>query len=112
MILQEYIHRVIKPTNKQDELVQGIQQFWATVDVQKCRRYIGHLRRVSPRIVELNGMLLVSRSGVPPGKQWFYLQLLCFQVVFCLFACAFFFFEVVDALILVHPCVMIFVGIK
>ena len=54
LILQEYICRVIKPTNK-DELVQGIQQFWATVDVQKCRRYIGHLRRVLPRIVELNG---------------------------------------------------------
>ena len=46
--------RVIKPANK-DELVQGIQQFWATVDVQKCRRYIGHLRRVLPRIVKLNG---------------------------------------------------------
>ena len=54
LILQEYIRRVIKPANK-DELVQGIQQFWATVDVQKCRRYIGHLRRVLPRIVELNG---------------------------------------------------------
>ena len=54
LILQEYIRRVIKPANK-DELVQGIQQFWATVDVQKCRGYIGHLRRVLPRIVELNG---------------------------------------------------------
>ena len=54
LILQEYIRRVIKLTNK-DELVQGIQQFLATVDVQKCRRYIGHLRRVLPRIVELNG---------------------------------------------------------
>ena len=54
LTLQEYIRRVIKPANK-DELVQGIQQFWATVDVQKCRRYIGHLRRVLPHIVELNG---------------------------------------------------------
>ena len=54
LILQEYIHRVIKPANK-DELVQEIQQFWATVDMQKCRRYIGHLSRVVPHIVELNG---------------------------------------------------------
>ena len=46
--------RVIKPANK-DELVQGIQQFWATVDMQKWRRYIGHLKRVLPCIVELNG---------------------------------------------------------
>ena len=48
----------IHPSSHQtckDELVQGIQLFWATVDVQKCRRYIGHLRRVLPHIVELNG---------------------------------------------------------
>ena len=48
------IHSSSHQTYK-DELVQGIQQLWATVDVQKCKRYIGHLRRVLPRIVELNG---------------------------------------------------------
>ena len=53
-ILQEYIRWVIKPANK-EELIQGIRQFWDTVDVQKCRRYIGHLKRVLPRIVELDG---------------------------------------------------------
>ena len=53
-ILQEYIQRVIKPANK-EELIQGIRQFWDTVDVQKCRRYIGHLKGVLPRIVELDG---------------------------------------------------------
>ena len=52
--LQEYIRRIVKPANK-DELIQGIQQFWDTVDVQKCRQYISHLRKVLPRIVELDG---------------------------------------------------------
>ena len=38
------------------DLVLGIQQFWATVDAQKCQKYIGHLRKVVPKIVELNGL--------------------------------------------------------
>ena len=52
--LKEFCRREVKPTTKQ-ELVQGIQQFWETVDVQKCTRYIRHLRKVLPRIIELNG---------------------------------------------------------
>ena len=47
--VQEYIRREVKPTTKQ-QLVQGIQQFWATVDIVKCRKYIGHLRKVLPRM--------------------------------------------------------------
>ncbi len=53
-ILKEYLRRDIKPSNK-DQLIQGIRLFWDTVDVRKCRRYIRHLRRVLPRIVELDG---------------------------------------------------------
>ena len=34
--LKEYISREIKPKTKDDELVQGIVQFWNTVDVSKC----------------------------------------------------------------------------
>ena len=52
--LKEYLRREIKPRTKQ-ELVQGIQDFWATVDVTKCQRYIRHLRKVIPRVIELNG---------------------------------------------------------
>ena len=48
------MHREVKPKNK-DELIQRILQFWATVNVSKCRRYIGHLRKVLPKIIELNG---------------------------------------------------------
>ena len=52
--LKEYIRRVVKPKTK-SELVQGISDFWATVDATKCRKYIGHLRKVLPRVIELDG---------------------------------------------------------
>lgn len=52
--LKEYCRREIKPKTK-DELVNGILQFWETVDIQKCRKYIRHLRKVLPRIIEVDG---------------------------------------------------------
>lgn len=52
--LKEHIRREIKPTTKQ-ELVDGINHFWETVDIHKCRRYINHLRKVLPKVIELNG---------------------------------------------------------
>ena len=54
--------RMIKPHSKQ-ELVDGIMQFWGTADIPKCKRYIRHLRKVIPRVIELNGeMLQVSEA--------------------------------------------------
>ena len=38
-----------------DELIQGIIRFWETVDTQKCCKYIGHLRKVMPIVIELEG---------------------------------------------------------
>ena len=52
--LKEYIRRKAKPRTK-SELVSGIKQFWNTVDRNKCRKYIRHLRKVIPRAIELNG---------------------------------------------------------
>lgn len=52
--LKEFIRREVKPTTKQ-ELVNGINSFWATVDEHKCCRYINHLRKVLPRVIEVNG---------------------------------------------------------
>ena len=37
------------------ELQQGILRFWRTVSVEKCRKYIGHLKKVIPKIIEVNG---------------------------------------------------------
>ena len=36
--LKEFIRREMKPKTK-DELIQGISQFWRTVDVAKCLKY-------------------------------------------------------------------------
>ena len=52
--LKEYLRREVKPKTK-DSLIQGIEQFWATVDIDKCRTYIRHLRKVVPKIIEMNG---------------------------------------------------------
>ena len=52
--LKEFQRREVKPRNKQ-ELVDEILKFWETVDINKCTRYIRHLRKVLPRVIELNG---------------------------------------------------------
>lgn len=52
--LKEHIRREVKPTTKL-ELVRGINSFWKTVDENKCAHYINHLRKVIPRVIELNG---------------------------------------------------------
>ena len=52
--LKEYQRREVKPDNKQ-ELMDGIQEFWATVDIVKCTKYIRHLRKVIPCVIALDG---------------------------------------------------------
>ena len=52
--LKEYIRRDVKPRNK-EQLVDGITQFWAIVDTHKCCRYINHLKKVLPRVIERSG---------------------------------------------------------
>ena len=52
--LKEFIRREVKPTTK-EELIDGIQTFWRTVDVAKCSKYIRHLRKVIPKVVEVEG---------------------------------------------------------
>ena len=52
--LKEFIRREVKPKNKA-ELVEVIKRFWLTVDATKCQKYIRHLRKVIPGIIEVNG---------------------------------------------------------
>ncbi len=33
----------------------GIQEFWKTVDRNKCYKYIGHLKKVIPKVIEMKG---------------------------------------------------------
>ena len=53
--LKHHLRKVYKPTTKQ-QLLDGIQEFWSTkVTSQKCHKYIGHLRKVVPRVIEREG---------------------------------------------------------
>ena len=52
--LKEFIRREVKPQHKSD-LILGIKRFWNTVNSQKCCKYIKHLRKVIPRVIELRG---------------------------------------------------------
>lgn len=52
--MKEFIRREVKPHTK-DELVEGIQRFWSTINGEKCRKYIRHLDKVIPKVIELEG---------------------------------------------------------
>ena len=52
--LKEYIRREVKPT-RESELTAGITRFWDTVDANKCKKYIGHLKKVFPRVIDVSG---------------------------------------------------------
>ena len=52
--LKEFIRRKAKPIRKQ-ELMDGINAFWGTVDIEKCKKYIYHIRRVIPAVIECRG---------------------------------------------------------
>lgn len=52
--LKEHLRAKVKPKN-QSELVEGIKGFWSTVNRAKCKKYIRHLKKVIPRVIELNG---------------------------------------------------------
>ena len=52
--IKEFLRREIEPTTK-DQLVDGIMVFWESVTVDKCQRYIGHLKKVVPKVIELEG---------------------------------------------------------
>ena len=52
--LKHHIRSRVKPSVK-EELVNGICEFWKTVDWQKCERYINHIQKVIPMVIERNG---------------------------------------------------------
>ena len=52
--LKEFSRREVKLKFKQ-ELIDGILAFGNSVDREKCRRYIRHLRKELPKIIQVNG---------------------------------------------------------
>jgi len=52
--MKQYLRNHFKPKNF-SELKEGIQQFWQTLTPEVCSRYIRHLHRVMPKVVEVDG---------------------------------------------------------
>ena len=52
--MKEYLWTRYKPRNLQ-ELKDGIQRFWLTLTPEVCQHYILHLKKVMPKIVDLQG---------------------------------------------------------
>lgn len=52
--LKQYLRTIFKPKNL-DQLKQGIQQFWVTLTPEVCTRYIMHLNKVIPKVIEQAG---------------------------------------------------------
>ena len=52
--LKEFICREVNPRHE-DELVKGSIDFWKTVDQRKCIKYINHLQKVVPHVIEVDG---------------------------------------------------------
>ena len=52
--LKYYLQHQYKPKNL-ETLTEGINRFWSTMTPDVCRKYIDHLHKVMPRVVQLEG---------------------------------------------------------
>lgn len=52
--MKEYLRGEYKPKNV-SELKSGIRAFWRTLTPEICSKYIGHLKKVIPKVVEVKG---------------------------------------------------------
>ena len=53
--LKHFLRNIVKPRTK-EELINEIERFWnERVDAEKCTKYIGHLHKVLPIVVERQG---------------------------------------------------------
>ena len=52
--LKQFLRTTYKPTNLQ-ELIDGIEKFWTSLTPDVCKKYIGHLQKVMPKVIEVNG---------------------------------------------------------
>ena len=52
--MKTYLRDKVKPHNKKT-LIEGMQSFWLTLTPEVCKRYILHLKRVVPKVIEEGG---------------------------------------------------------
>ena len=58
--LKQFLTYTVKPKNKK-ELVDGIKLFWKQkLTITQCKKYIDHIKRVIPAIIEKNGEAIVD----------------------------------------------------
>ena len=76
--LKQYLRSPQRPTNL-EELMNGIEEFWQTLTPDVCKKYISHLQKVMPKIMEQPQWILTicdCLSKNPPS-----LHLLVFQEI-------------------------------
>ena len=61
--MKNYLRTTAKPKNTQ-ELRDGIKAFWKTLTPDVCKHYVGHLRKVISKVIEV--------QGEPSGYQFFF----------------------------------------
>ena len=52
--LKYYLRHEYKPTNL-ETLIDGIKTFWKSMTPDVCKKYIGHVEKVIPRVIAVNG---------------------------------------------------------
>ena len=52
--LKQYLRSTHKPKSLQ-ELKQGVLNFWQTLTPAVCRKYINHLHKVIPKVLQVDG---------------------------------------------------------
>ena len=52
--MKRYLWDYVKPRSIQ-ELKDGIKKFWLTLTPQRCQKYIHHLKKVIPKVIEEDG---------------------------------------------------------
>ena len=52
--MKRYVETKVRPRNK-EEFEDGIRRFWETVTPEKCNRYIDHIYKVIPIVIEKGG---------------------------------------------------------
>ena len=52
--MKQYIRNNVKPRNMQ-ELKSGIEEFWRTLTPAVCQKYVSHLKKVIPKVLEEDG---------------------------------------------------------
>ena len=52
--LKHHLQTRVKPRNA-EQLLQGISEFWGKLTPLRCQRYINHIHRVLPVVIEREG---------------------------------------------------------